>query len=63
VPGDEVGVEVPVDHPADGEPVGGSVNEVLADVAARVHDHRLPGAGVSDQVRRLRQALDVVPGE
>ena len=40
VPGQEVGVEVRLDDPLDGQPVGGGVGEVLADVALGVDDDR-----------------------
>ncbi len=60
VPGQEVGVEVGVDHAHDLQAVLGGVRQVLRHVAPRVHDHRLPGGLVPDEVRRLRQAVEVV---
>ena len=60
VSGDEVGVEVGVDHSFDRQPVLGGVGEVLGDVAARVDNDCAAGGFVADQVRRVGQALDVV---
>jgi hypothetical protein len=63
VTGEEVGVEVGVDHTDDVQPVRPSVGEVLGDVAARVDDDGLAGRLVGDQVGGLRQAVQVVLGE
>src|SRR5699024_1145476 len=60
VPGDEVGVEVGVDHGLDRQAAGLGLVEILGDVAAGVHDHRAPGRLVADQVRGVGQAVDVV---
>ena len=60
VPGQEVGVEVGVDHPDDLQPVRLGIGEVLRDVAARVDHDRLPRGLVPDQVRRLRETVQVV---
>src|SRR5690606_6640608 len=60
VPGEEVGVEVRLDHVADLEALGGGVVQVLLDVAARVDDGGHPGVEVRDQVARLGQAVQVV---
>ncbi len=53
-------MEVGVDHTLDAQPVLVGVVEILADVPARIDHHRSAGALVTDQVRRVRQALDVV---
>ena len=60
VSGDEVGVEVGVDDSDDAQPVLAGLLQVHLDVAARVDHHRLPGAGVPDQVGGLGQAVEVV---
>jgi hypothetical protein len=57
VSADEVGVQVRLEDPADGEPLRPGLVEVLVHVAARVHDGRL--AGVADQVGRVREATHV----
>ncbi len=56
----EVGVEVGLDHELDRQPAGLGVGDVLVDVALRVDDDRSPGRLVADQVRRVRETLQVV---
>ena len=63
MPGEEVGVEVGVDHSHDRQAVLLRVSEVLRDIAPRVNDHCLPRRLVADQVRSMRQAVEVVLGE
>ena len=60
VAGQEVGVEVGLDHELDRQPLGLGVGEVLGDVALRVDDDGAPGRLVADQVRRVREAVQVV---
>lgn len=60
VSGDEVRVEVGVDHPDDGEAPCLGVRQVLRDVPSRVDDDRPAGRLVGDQVRRLGEAVEVV---
>ena len=63
VAGQEVGVEVGLEHQLDGETGGRGVAHVLVDVAARVDDDGSAGGLVADQVRGLREAVEVVLGE
>ena len=56
----EVGVEVGLDDQFDGEAELRGVGEVLGHVALRVDDDGPPGRLVTDQVRRVRQTLQVV---
>lgn len=60
VAGDEVRMEVRVDHADHREAVRGGVGQVLGDVPARVDDHRLARALVGNHVRRLGEAVEVV---
>src|SRR5690606_28565252 len=60
VPGQEVGVEVRLDDPLDGQTVGGGVGEVLADVALGIDDDRSACGLVADQVAELREAAELV---
>ncbi len=60
VAGDEVGVEVGVDHPGDGQVIRGRVGEVFGDVAARVDDDCLAGRFITNQVGAVGQASEVV---
>jgi hypothetical protein len=60
VTGDEVGVEVGVDHPLDLQPMRTGVGDVLEHVTAGVHDHGAAARLVADQVRRVGQAVQVV---
>ena len=59
VTGDEVGVEVGVEDTHDLETVLLGVGEVLLDVASRVDHDGLAGLLVADEVRRLREAVEV----
>ena len=63
VSGQEVGVEVGLDHALDAQPVGPGVGEVPADVALRIDHHRPPGGGVTDEVAVERKAGEVVLAE
>ena len=49
-----------LDDPLDREAAHRRVLEILPDVALRIDDDRAPGARVADEVRRVRQALEVV---
>jgi hypothetical protein len=60
VAGEEVGVDVCVDHADDAELLFPGVGEVLGDVAARVDNDRSAGGPVADQVGRMGQAVQVV---
>jgi hypothetical protein len=60
VPGDEIGVEMGQEHVADTTAEPGGVLEVTLDVALRIDDHRCAAVLVGDQVRRMRQAAEVV---
>ena len=60
VTGQEVGVDVRFDDPLDLQAVLGGFAQVLVDVAARVDDHGTSGALIPDQIRPLRQAVQVV---
>jgi hypothetical protein len=60
VAGQEVGVEVGLDDAVDAEPVRIRVVEVLADVALGVDDDGGTGRVVTDQVRGVGQAPEVV---
>ena len=60
VAGQEVGVEVRLDDPLDREAARRRVVEILPDVALRIDDDRATGARVADEIRRVRQALEVV---
>jgi hypothetical protein len=57
---DEVGMHVGQEHQIDREALLLGLVEVLLDVAARVDDDRAPGGRISDQVRGLGQAGQVV---
>ena len=56
-------MEVGLDDQFDGQAELLGVGEVLAHVALRVDDDRAPGRLVTDQVRRLRQTVQVVLDE
>ena len=58
--GQEVGVDVRFDDPLDLQAMFGSLAQVLVDIAARVDDHRTTGALIPDQIRPLRQTVQVV---
>ena len=60
VAGEEVGVEVGLHDELDRQPVLGRRLEVRRDVAARVDDHGPAGGRVADEVRGLREAVEVV---
>ena len=60
MPGYEVGMEVGVDHTLDGQAQALCVVKIFGDVTARVDYDCAASAFVADQVRRMRQALDVV---
>ena len=60
VAGQEVRVEVGLDDPLDAKRVLCGVDEVLLDIALRIDSHRATGGRVADQVRRVRQAPQVV---
>jgi hypothetical protein len=57
---DEVGVDVSLDDPFDGQPLGPGFVEVNVDVAARIYDHGSTGGLVSHQVGRVGQATQVM---
>jgi hypothetical protein len=59
----EVGVEVGLDDPLDHQPLARRLVEVDADIAARIHHHRPAGRLVADEIRRVREAAQVVLGE
>ena len=56
-------MEVGVDDPDDAQAVISRIREVLGDVAARVDNHCFAGVFVTDQVRRLGQAVEIVLSE
>ena len=58
--GEEVGMEVRLEHRFDRERHLASIREVLVDVAQRIHHHRPARRAVADQVARLRKATEVV---
>ena len=58
--GEEVGVEVRLDHLRDGEPVGGGIVQVFGDVALGVDHDGGARLGVADEVARVREAVQVV---
>ena len=60
VAGQEVGVEVGLDHELDRESGFGGIGDVLGDVALWIDDHRSSGRLVTDQVRGVRQTFQVV---
>jgi hypothetical protein len=60
VPGQEVGVEVGLDDQLDGHAGGLGIGDVLADVPLRVDHHRPLSGLIPDQIRRVRQAVQVV---
>ena len=57
--GDEVGVQVRQDDVRDAQPVLGGEGDVLIDVALRIDDGRGAGRLVADEVRRVRQAIEI----
>src|SRR5262249_28062508 len=59
VTGDEVGVEVRQEHMLDLKPVLGGERQVLIDVALRIDDGRDLRLLVSDEIRRVRKAIQV----
>jgi hypothetical protein len=60
VAGEEIGVEVGLDHPLDVQALGRGVIEILGDVALGVDDDRPAGRLVADQVAEERQASELV---
>ena len=60
VAAEEVGVDVGLDHPLDRQPLGGCLLEVHVDVAPRIDDHGATRRLVTDQVRGVREARQVV---
>jgi hypothetical protein len=56
----EVGVEVGLDHPLDGQPVGLGVGQIAGDVALGIHDDGPTGRLVADHVAEQRQAGELV---
>ena len=60
VPAEEIGVDVRLDHALDAQTVSVGVVEVDLHVAPRIDDHRTARALVTDEVRRLGQAVQVV---
>ena len=60
---EEVGVDVRLDDPFDGEPELGSLREIVADVATGIDDHRPTRGLVTDEVGGVGQTPEVVLGE
>ena len=60
---EEVGVDVRLDHPLDRQPRLRRLLEVHADVATGIDDDRATGRLVTDEVRGVRQARQVVLSE
>ena len=60
VPAEEIGVDVRLDHALDAQAVSVGVVEVDLHVAPRIDDHRTVRSLVTDEVRRLGQAVQVV---
>ena len=60
VTGEEVGMEVRLEHRFDRERHLASIREVLVDVAQRIHHHRPARRAIADQVTRLRETPEVV---
>lgn len=58
--GQKVGVDVRLDDPLYRQTVLGGLGQVDVGVAARIDHDRTAGALVADQVRALRQAVQVV---
>ena len=56
----EVGVEVRFEHQLDGQSGGRGIAHILVDVTARIDDDRAARRVVADQIRSLRQAVEVV---
>ena len=63
VTGQEVGVEVRLQHLHDRQPVRLGVGEVLGDVALRIDDDGPTRRGVADQVARVGETAEVVLAE
>ena len=59
MPGDEVGVEVREEDVRDPQAVLGGEREVLIDVALRIDDRRRVRLLVADQIRRVREAIQI----
>ena len=59
MPGDEVGVEMGEEHVRDAQPVLGGNAKVLIDVALRIDDGRGARLLVADEIRRVRQAIQI----
>ncbi len=57
--GDEVGVKVREEDVRDPQAVLGRESEILIDVALRIDDGSRAGAGVADEVRGVRQAIQI----
>ena len=60
VSGDKVGMKVGVDNPFDRHPAHLGVTQVIGDIAARIDNDCATGGFVADQIRRVRQTLNVV---
>ena len=57
--GDEIGVEVGEEDVRDPQAVLLGEGQVLVDVALRVDDRGRPGRLVADEIRRVRQAVQI----
>jgi hypothetical protein len=60
VAGEEIGMDVRFDDPLDLQSVFSSFGQVHVDIAPRVYDNRPSGALIPDEIRPLRQAIQVV---
>jgi hypothetical protein len=60
VAGEEIRVEVGLDHPLDAQTLGRRIVEIPGDVALRIDDDRPAGCLVADQVAEERQAPELV---
>ncbi len=58
--GDEIGVEMGEEHVLDRAPRLRGVLEILLDVPLRIDDRRAPVRLIGDEVRRMREAAEVV---
>src|SRR5215469_11825470 len=60
MPGDEIGMEMREEDVADGEAELCGVGQVLLDIALRINDDRSSAGLVSDEIRCVREAAQVV---